>query len=602
MIVKSTPGGLPLVFPEEYSRIPATPGANDFADLMAAYQAGDNRAGVEAFARIVQAIDKDTRTGHDPATRAEFGRTMTAALSVFVQPDFVIPDDLIGRVLPLVPVIANVMGGLQTTTDAFIRMVEGQPQAGIKSAIMGTARNTIGMNLGAMLEQAPMIASAWLNQAIKVMYSGNADPEVSERMRWILDAMDERYEPCSELQELYFLVSYLGDFEVEKKVKSYVNTAIKRHLDRKIANTPNPRKIAVWAEYWNAGHSVHRTLKGFIDALRPHFDEITLIHAVKKTEDLDTPGFDRVIRLEHDGFKINPSPLDGNEWAAVVFADVGMTLPSILMSNLRIAPVQVLLTGHPVSTFGGEMDWFVSGALTDTNAANYSERLAILPGFGAIHEPVEWVPTERPGGREEIVVNVSAYGQKVHWQFLQTINEAFGHATRPVRLQLFSGNAPMTSKGLAAFADAVAAAVPNAHVEMLAHLDYESYMKRLANADFGVDSWPFGGSNVMSDQIAVGVPVLCMAGDRWFNSIGPAMMRCLGYAPRNGVDEFRKSLKQLVSDPNVLSAFRGSMRYGDFAAVYDRSDGEIFARFVQDLANDPRHFPGSGPVWLGGQR
>jgi hypothetical protein len=601
MLTKTTPGGAPLVFPDGAATRDASP--NDLRELIAAYRAGDMRAASEAFARTMHAIDKDDRVGHDDATQADWARTVSAALGVFVQPDFVVPEEFAARVLSCCPLIANVLASVGTSTDPHLKMIEGQPQQGFKSAVLYSPRNTLGMDFGKMLADNPMLASMWLNQAVKVMYSANADCPTAMRMLKILNDVDGRLEPAGELQELYFLVSYFGDIVYEKTVKRAINASIKRHLDTKITNTPNPRKVAVWAEYWNKGHSVYRTLKGFIDALRPHFDEITLIHCVKKTEDLDATGFDRVIRLEHDGFRINPTPLDGNEWGAVIFADVGMTLPSILMSNLRIAPVQILLTGHPVSTFGGHMDWFVSGALTDTNPDNYSERLAILPHFGAIHEPVEWKPSGKRHGRDEIVVNVSAYGQKIHHDFLSTINEAFGHATKPVKLQLFCGNAPMRCKGLRAFADAVAAAVPNAHVELIAHLPYDDYMARIEQADFGIDNWPFGGSNVISDQIAAGVPVLCMAGDRWFNSVGPAMVRAMGFTVAEDRAAFLGMLTGLVGHDDAFRAnFRHTMKRSPTANVYDRSDAEIFARFVSVVAGDPNYMAGTNPVWLGGTK
>lgn len=600
MIVKRTQRGAPIVFLAKLA-VQAS-GPNHLGDMLAAYRAGEMRQACEAFARLIQGVEKDERAGNDAATRAEWARAVSAALGVFVQPDFLVPDEMVGPFVAANPLLANIMAGVGTTTDPFIRMVEGQTQAGFKSAVLCTARNAIGMNLDAMLADNPMLASAWLNKAVQVMYAGNADKQVSASMRWILANVDDRLEPAAELQELYFLVSYLGDLDMEKRVKGAINKAIQRHLDRTLTNRPNPRKIAVWAEYWNEGHSVYRTLKGFIEALRPHFDEITLIHCVKPTEELDVAGFDRVIRLEHDGFRINPTPLDGNEWGAMVFADVGMTLPSILISNMRIAPVQILLTGHPVSTFGGQMDWFVSGALVDTNESNYSERLAILPHFGAIHEPVAWRPTGRRHGRDEIVVNVSAYGQKVHHEFLEAINEAFGKASKPVRLQLFSGLAPTKAKGLGAFADAVAAALPNAHVELIMHLPYEDYMARIEQADFGIDSWPFGGSNVISDQIAAGVPVLCMAGDRWFNSIGPAMMRAVGFTVAENRQAFDSMLTGLVTKEDLRSGWRDWMIKRSLKPVYDRSDAAIFGQFVADLASDPGYYPGSQPVWLGGLR
>lgn len=125
-------------------------------------------------------------------------------------------------------------------------------------------------------------------------------------------------------------------------------------------------------------------------------------------------------------------------------------------------------------------------------------------------------------------------------------------------------------------------------------------MARIEQADFGIDSWPFGGSNVISDQIAAGVPVLCMAGDRWFNSIGPAMIRAMGGHVAEDRDQFADWLRKLVS----IDFFRDQfpMRGSSDDGVYDRSDAAIFGQFVADLASDPGYYPGTQPVWLGGKR
>src|SRR2546429_306824 len=72
----------------------------------------------------------------------------------------------------------------------------------------------------------------------------------------------------------------------------------------------------------------------------------------------------------------------------VYYPDIGMTPQSILLANLRLAPIQIMSLGHPVSTWGSEIDYFISGADVEPPnypERNYSERLVLLPGCGGVY-------------------------------------------------------------------------------------------------------------------------------------------------------------------------------------------------------------------------
>src|SRR6266545_4944635 len=68
----------------------------------------------------------------------------------------------------------------------------------------------------------------------------------------------------------------------------------------------------------------------------------------------------------------------------LVFPDVGMTLNSSLLVNLRLAPVQCAAWGHPVTTGSRFIDYFLScGDMEPADAAtHYREELVLLPGLG----------------------------------------------------------------------------------------------------------------------------------------------------------------------------------------------------------------------------
>ncbi|MFZ9737941.1 MAG: glycosyltransferase, partial [Prochlorotrichaceae cyanobacterium] len=81
---------------------------------------------------------------------------------------------------------------------------------------------------------------------------------------------------------------------------------------------------------------------------------------------------DRVIQTVQD------NPLD-----IIVFTDVGMDIKSTLLARLRLAPVQCVLWGHPVTTGSEVIDYFLTADLMEPDDApdHYSEQLVHLPNI-----------------------------------------------------------------------------------------------------------------------------------------------------------------------------------------------------------------------------
>src|SRR5262249_20051616 len=149
----------------------------------------------------------------------------------------------------------------------------------------------------------------------------------------------------------------------------------------------NPKKIAIISDNWYPNHSVYRICAAFVRGLRPEF-HLTFIHCHRRRENLDVSLFDEAIRLEWEGHVLRTDPLLSNDFMVAYFPDVGMNLASILLANHRIAPIQICSLGHSVSTFGADIDYFFSGKEVeppDSPERNYSERLVLLPGMGAVH-------------------------------------------------------------------------------------------------------------------------------------------------------------------------------------------------------------------------
>lgn len=143
-------------------------------------------------------------------------------------------------------------------------------------------------------------------------------------------------------------------------------------------------------------HSVSKLfMPGFLALDRNRFDVIGF--GLRDARDSWTDRYQRELDGLHLG-KATP-----RQWAqriaaadldVLVYLDVGMHGLASSLAALRLAPVQAVLWGHPITTGLRTMDWFLSCAAMEPadHQTHYSERLLGLPGVGCMFEPPEFLP------------------------------------------------------------------------------------------------------------------------------------------------------------------------------------------------------------------
>ena len=77
----------------------------------------------------------------------------------------------------------------------------------------------------------------------------------------------------------------------------------------------------------------------------------------------------------------------------LVYPEIGMDAPTMQMAGLRLAPVQCVAWGHPVTTGLPTIDYFLSSQLMESENAqeHYSEKLIRLPNIGVSY-PKPYIP------------------------------------------------------------------------------------------------------------------------------------------------------------------------------------------------------------------
>jgi protein O-GlcNAc transferase len=143
----------------------------------------------------------------------------------------------------------------------------------------------------------------------------------------------------------------------------------------------------------SAHFRLHSVSKDHVGWLREHDPKQVHVFAYSmgKQTDYVTDQVKRIAKRfwRHSGsFEETCGTIISDRLHVLVHLDIGMDPISAQLGALRLAPVQCVTWGHPITSGLPSMDYFLSSDLmeTDDSARFYSEQLVRLPGIGICYE------------------------------------------------------------------------------------------------------------------------------------------------------------------------------------------------------------------------
>jgi predicted O-linked N-acetylglucosamine transferase (SPINDLY family) len=533
---------------------PAVPTFNP-RELLHLYENEKHDALSEALLGVLRHFEQTTYMHVGGELRYFIDAFMKHFLYLFTQVDYLPNQQDLVRFVNSNLTIANLaaMSSFHTT-DPFVEILSRQPRNYGKLLAIYSPRNNVKIDPKFFFDTDASLASLWFSQALDMYRSGSVNPVARANLKRLVTNPDERINNVFNLSDVYFGATYL-DGSADRQIRELVSRRIKAGAlanAPKIENTPNPRHIAIASSLYFPGHSVYRILSDFVEALREDY-QLTLLHLGPMRDNIDIGPFHRLKYIGfHDG-SLNIESIRRNDFGMVFFPDVGMTTESIFLANLRIAPIQVCGLGQSVSTFASEIDYYISGAdveLLERSAENYSERLVLLPGFGCVHRHPTY-ELQKPARREDrFVINCSWYPQKVNCELLGLAKRIIEQANKPVYFRLFVGGGLARKNDHLPFVMDVENALGRENVEVVAGKAYQEYMAAMEEGEISIDSAPFGGCNVIADSLYLRKPTVAYEGTKWYNRIGPAMLRSVGFQEliATNDDEYVQCVVRLIND------------------------------------------------------
>ncbi|MDB9496042.1 hypothetical protein PN441_15470 [Spirulina major CS-329] len=218
-----------------------------------------------------------------------------------------------------------------------------------------------------------------------------------------------------------------------------------------------------------------------------------------------------------NGFWINAAQqILQDELDILVFPEVGMDAPTMTLAALRLAPVQCVAWGHPVTTGLPTVDYFLSSELMEGANADdhYTETLVKLPNIGVAYPNPQIPPLTKTradyGFAEDAVLYLCCQAPFKYLPQYDWVFPAIARQVPKARFVFLRGEV-MRQRLIRAF-----------HHAGLAIADYCDFRRVVARGDYlavnqlcdvYLDSFDWSGGNTSLEALACHLPIVTCPGE-----------------------------------------------------------------------------------------
>ena len=540
-------------------------------------------------------------------------RIAAAIAELFSADDFQLTDLQFRKLLPLHRWISTIFAASGFgAADFVLRRLGLVPTAeAIKSrsifdlfklCLLFSHESAIPLNFQLLFQRSPRLACG-LGAAVlatRLAATPRADHKREALLKWMtwalarLDSLDGL--PVEILADVWMGASYANG-RGKHDIKRPLNALFRKQLAARGFQNPRfspsetPRKtVFVILERFHVGHSIMRTHSISMQALKRRY-RLVGIGPEGMVDDVGKAMFDAYHPLEpfEPSLKFVSNVLalaEKQRPAAVYYPSAGMSLYSVYLLNMRLAPKQLVALGHPATTHSDAIDAVLVEEDYLGDPSLFSERVVALPASAIPYlEPVlqNFEPAPRLAG-EPVRVAVACTIMKLNPRFLAALKAV--QERSPVRVEIHFMLGGSTGFQHVYARKAIEAQLPGAVVHPRA--PYPEYMRNLSACDLFADPFPFGNTNGVVDTVFLGLPGVCLTGDEVHAHIDEGLFRRMNFPAfciAKTVEAYVEALLRLVSDGALRRALSARLKANrPDRALYAGAPekfAEIFAGLVE---------------------
>jgi predicted O-linked N-acetylglucosamine transferase (SPINDLY family) len=275
---------------------------------------------------------------------------------------------------------------------------------------------------------------------------------------------------------------------------------------------------------------------------------------------------------------------------ALIYPEIGMDKVTAQLAAQRLAPVQCVSWGHPVTSGFPTIDYFLSSDRMEPHdaEAHYTERLVRLPNLSICYEPADVSPV----ALDRAQLGLRA-GATVFWccqslpKYLPQFDAVFARIAAAVgdcqfTFIEFAGGPSVTAR----FRDRLDRAFVGVglraadHCVVLPRLAPDRFIAAIGQCDVLLDSIGWSGCNSTLESLAHDLPIVTLAGAVMRSRHTAAILEMMGVAETiaRDVDDYVAIAARLGRDAEARAAVRAriaaskSRVYGDRSCIAELED------------------------------
>lgn len=479
------------------------------------------------------------------------------------------------------------------------RAVEVNNRDLAKFCLLYTPNSEIPMDMEALWAHDRHLAVALACALLSPRFLGTAAAHDKREvlLEWLppkLDQIDDlNVLPIGVLHDVYMHCSY-ADTPRRHAIKAPINRLVRRKLEqqgiRDVAHAPRTRTsgekplLMVVLEWFSGSHSIYRTHSASIKAASERFRVVGIGHA-GQVDQIGKAVFEEYVEVAGDTVSFVRAKAEELRPDIVYYPAFGMFPHSIYLTNLRLAPVQVVSYGHPATSMSPFIDYFVLPEDWVGDPACFSEKLLPVPKAAMPFVPSVQSSTYRPALRDRpdtIRIAIAATTMKLNPDFVETLARIRREAGKPVEFHFFMG----VARGLVYLEarDLLCRYLPDAAIHPI--MPYAEYMARIEACDLYLNPFPFGNTNGIVDVTALGLVGVCKTGPEVLEHIDEALFTRIGlpdWLIAKSKDDYVQAAKRLITDDALRISLRRELLKSDAVKVLYRGQPELFAQALETL-------------------
>lgn len=325
-------------------------------------------------------------------------------------------------------------------------------------------------------------------------------------------------------------------------------------------------RLGVVSAHLLAEHSVGRIYGGMLEQLSRDLFDITIFHVGKKLPGHRYVGAEKLhsLHLPQDLLAVRSAIADA-QLDILIYPDIGMDGLTYFLAFARLAPVQLVLAGHPDTTGIPNIDFYLSfrDIEPENAASHYSESLAMLEQSSLIY------PAYRPARNYEradfgLPAGARLYGcLQVPFKFHPDFDAALAEILERDAAAHIVISESCWPRQCRVLTERLRRKLPEQgkRLIVLPHLDFQRYLGLISCCDVLLDTWYFGGGNTIFHGFSVGVPTITWPGPLMRGRAGLFVYKQLGIPDfiADSPDAYAPLAISVAHDAERQHAFRRSV-------------------------------------------